>query len=86
MIPQKIKHRMTMCVCCRFGRTQLFATLWTVAHQAPLPMEFSRQEYWSGLPFPPPGDPPNPGTEPMSPASPTLAGGFLPLCPLGSLE
>ena len=48
MIPQKIKHRMTMCVCCRFGCTQLFATLWTVAHQAPLPMEFSRQEYWSG--------------------------------------
>ena len=58
----------------------------TVAHQAPLPMEFSRQEYWSGLPFPPPGDLPNPGTEPMSPASPALAGGFLPLCHLGSLE
>ena len=55
MIPQKIKCRMTMCVCCRFSRTQLFATLWTVAHQAPLPMEFSRQEYWSGLPFPSPG-------------------------------
>ena len=48
----------------------------TVAHQAPLPMEFSRQEYWSGLPFPPPGDLPNPGTEPMSPASPALTGVF----------
>ena len=44
------------------------ATLWTVAHQAPLSMEFSRQEYWSGLPFPSPGDLPNPGIEPMSPA------------------
>ena len=40
------------------------ATPWTVAHQAPLPMEFSRQEYWNGLPFPPPGDLPNPRIEP----------------------
>ena len=45
-----------------------FATLWTVARQAPLSMRFSRQEYWSGLPFPFPGDLPNPGIEPMSPA------------------
>ena len=44
------------------------ATLWTVAHQAPLSIEFSRQEYWSGLPFPPPGDRPNPGIEFESPA------------------
>ena len=44
------------------------ATLWTVAQQAPLPMGFSRQEYWSGLPFPFPGDLPNPGIEPRSPA------------------
>ena len=50
------------------SRVQLFETPWTVAHQAPLSMEFSRQEYWSGLPFPSPGDPPNPGTEPRSPA------------------
>ena len=48
----------------------LFATLWAVAHQAPLPMGFSRREYWSGLPFPPPGDLPEPGTEPVSPVSP----------------
>ena len=41
---------------------------WTVAHQAPLSMRFSRQEYWSGLPFPSPGDLPNPGIEPKSPA------------------
>ena len=47
---------------------QLYVTPWTVAHQAPLPMEFSRQEYWSGLPFPPPGDLPDPGIEPGSPA------------------
>ena len=46
----------------------LFMTLWTVANQAPLSTGFSKQEYWSGLPCPPPGDLPNPGTEPMSPA------------------
>ena len=46
----------------------LFVTLWTVAHQAPLSMGFSRQEYWSGLPCPPPGDLPNPGIKPRSPA------------------
>ena len=45
----------------------LFATSWTVACQAPLSMGFSRQEYWSGLPFPPPRDLPNPGTKPASP-------------------
>ena len=50
------------------SRVQLFATLWTVAGQAPLSMGFSRQEYWSGLPFPSPGDLPNPGIEPWSPA------------------
>ena len=47
---------------------QLFATLCTVAHQAPLYMGFSRQEYWSGLPFPYPGDLPDPGIKPRSPA------------------
>ena len=55
----------------------LFATPWTVAHQAPLSMNFSRQEYWSGLPFPSPGDLPDSGIEPMSAVSPALAGGFL---------
>ena len=44
------------------------ATLWTVAHLTPLSMGFSRQEYWSGLPYPPPGDCPDPGIEPMAPA------------------
>ena len=51
-------------------------TPWTVAHQAPLSMKFSRQEYWSGLPFSPPGDLSAPGIEPASPKSPALAGGF----------
>ena len=51
------------------SRVRLFATPWTVAYQAPQSMEFSRQEYWSGLPFPSPGDLPNPGIEPGSPSS-----------------
>ena len=50
--------------------------LWTVAHQAPLSMGFFRQEYWSGLPFPSPGDLPDPGMEPTSLMSPALADGF----------
>ena len=58
---------------------QLFATLWTVAHQAPLSMEFPRQACLSGLPFPPPSDLPNLGIEPMFPA---LAGGFFTTDPL----
>ena len=53
-----------------------FVTPWTVARQAPLSMEFSRQEYWSGLPFPSPGDLPDPQVEPQPPASPELAGRF----------
>ena len=59
---------------------QLFVTPWTVACQAPLSMEFSRQEYWSGLPFRTPGDLPNPGIKLLSLTSPALAGRFLPLC------
>ena len=50
------------------SRVRLFATPWTVAHQAPPSMEFSRQEYWSGLPFPSPGDLPDPRIEPRSPS------------------
>ena len=50
------------------SRVRLFATPWTVAYQAPPSMGFSRQECWSGLPFPSPGDLPNPGIEPGSPA------------------
>ena len=55
---------------------QLFVTLWTVALQALPSMGVSGQEYWSGLPFPPPGDLPDPGIEPMSFVSPALASGF----------
>ena len=57
-----------MVLCYSLSRVWLFATLWTVTHQAPLSVEFSRQEYWSGLPFPSAGDLPDPGIEPMSPA------------------
>ena len=53
------------------------ATPWTVAHQAPLSMGFSRPEYGSELPFPPPGDLPDPGINPVSPAAPAWAGKFL---------
>ena len=63
------------------SRVRLFATPWTVAHQAPLSMEFPRQEYWSGLPSPSPGDLLNPGIEPGSPA---LAGRFFTLSHQGS--
>ena len=59
----------------------LVATLWTVVYQAPLPWEFSRQEYWSGLPFPFSGDLPDPGIEPGSPA---LQADTLPSEPPGS--
>ena len=50
------------------SHVRLFATPWTIAHQAPLSMGFSRQESWNGLPFPSPGDLPDPGIEPRSPA------------------
>ena len=56
------------------SHVQLFVTPRTVTHQAPLFMRFSRQEYWSGLPDPPPGNLPDPGIEPESPAPPALAG------------
>ena len=60
----------------RISHVQLFTILWTVVCQAPLSMEFSRQEYWSGLPFPFPGDLPELGIELTSLVSPALAGGF----------
>ena len=61
---------------CSFSHAQLFVTPWTVAHQAPLSMEFSKQEYWSGLPYPSSGYLPGPGIEFGSPASSALADGF----------
>ena len=66
---------MHACILSRFSHIRLFVTLWTVALQAPMSMGFSRQEYWSGLPYPP-RDLPDSGIEPMSPMSPSLAGKF----------
>ena len=65
------------------SHVRLFVTPWTVAHQAPLSMECSRQECWSGLPFPPSRDLPNPGIRPKSLVSPALASGFFTTVPLG---
>ena len=59
-----------------FSRVRLFVTSWTVAHQTPLSMGFSRQDYWSGLPCPLLGDLPDPGIVPMSLVSPALVGRF----------
>ena len=67
---------MPLCVPSCFSHVRLFATLWTVACQAPLSMESSREEYWSGWPCPPPGDLPDPGIEPTSLMSPALADRF----------
>jgi len=86
-VPQLIKWQnwdpshTTLCAPCvcmlsHFSCVQLFATPRTIAHQPPLPKGFSRQEYWSGLPCPAPGDLPDPRIEPTSLASPALAGGF----------
>ena len=67
---------MRACTLSHFGGVRLFATPWTVACQASLSVGFSRQEYWSGLPCPPPGDLSDPGIGPSSLMSPALAGGF----------
>ena len=65
-----------ICVCAQlFSCVRLFLTPWTVALQAPLPMGFTKQEYWSGLPFPPPQDLPGPGIEPVSPVCQALQAG-----------
>ena len=64
----------------------LFATLWTVAHWAPLSMELSGQEYWNGLPFPTPGDLPYLEIQPMFLVSPALAGGFFTTVPPGQFH
>ena len=76
-------------MCCCFPCTVLsgvllFVTPRTVAHQAPLSMGFSRREPWSGLPCPSPGDLPDPGMKPLSPAAPAVAGGFCTTAPPGN--
>ena len=89
LLPRTPCPKMSLCVCPNFfllhfvlcllscfNCVWLCVSLWTVAHQATLSMGFSRQENWSGLPCPPPGDLPDPGIKPVSLMSPALAGGF----------
>ena len=79
---------LVVCACMlnHFSHVWLFATLWTVAHQTPLSVGFSRQEYWSGLPCSPLGILPDPGIEPASPVTPELQVDSLPLSHRGSLS
>ena len=77
------RHAIPWLCVCMLSHVWLFETPWTVAHQAPLFMEFFRREYWSGLPFIPPGDLPDPVTEPESHDSPSLQADSLPLAPPG---
>ena len=75
---EHIQGRLCMRVCLPspYSCVWLFVTLWVIARQSPLSMGFSRQEYWSGLPWPPLGALPDSGIKPASPVSPALAGGF----------
>ena len=75
-----------LCCMCAKSVVSDSVTPWAVAHQAPLSMGFSRQEIWSGLPCPPPGDLPDPGIEPTSPAAPTLQADSLPQSHRGSQQ
>ena len=75
-----------MCARVSLNCVWFFATPWIAARQAPLSMEFSRQEYWSWLPFPSPADLPHPGIEPASPMTPALAGVFFTTEPPGKLN
>ena len=71
-----LRREILCCVLSRFSHVQLCATPWTVACQAPLSVGFSRHEYWSGLPCPPPRDLPDPGIEPTSLMYPALKARF----------
>ena len=75
-LPSYLSIHLLSLLCSRSAMSDS-ATPWTVACQTPLSMGFSRHESWSGSPWPPPGDLPDPGIKPSSPASPALAGGFL---------
>ena len=80
---------MCVCVCvwvCVLSYVWLFATAWTIVYQPPLFMGFPRQEHWCGLPFPSPGDLPNPGVKPASLVSPALAGRFFTVAPQRLVE
>ena len=82
---QVVKLKQSACVLSCYSHVQLSETPWTVAHQVPLSLGFSRQEYLSGLPCPPPGDPPDPGIKPASLMSPALTGSSGPLALPGKL-
>ena len=88
-LPRQLQRALLVqCMLSHFSYVQLFVTPCTVARQAPLSVGFFRQEYWSGLPCPPPVDLSDPGIKPVSLTSPALAGGFfffLPLVPPGKL-
>ena len=77
-------QRLCVFILSLFSGVQLFATPWTIAPQAPLSMGFSRQDYWSVLLCPSPGDLPDPGVEPVSPVTPALQADSLPLSHWGS--
>ena len=79
-LSRRLRAHLCMSVWWLLSHERLFVTPWTRAHQVPLSMEFSRQGYWNGLPFPSPGDLPDPGIEPTSPA---LHMDSLPSEPLG---
>ena len=81
---RRINVPASSCVPSCFSHAQLFATLCTVARQVPLSVGFSRQEYWSGLPCPPPGDLPDSGVDPTSPVAPALLVDSLPVSHQGS--
>ena len=73
-------HFLLQCIQVKSESEVAQSTPWAAAYQTPLSMGFSRQEYWSGLPYPPPGDPPHPGVKTVSPMSPLLASGFFTTC------
>ena len=81
-----LNNKVRECVLSRFCRVQLCVTPWTVARQAPLSVGFSKQEYWSGLLCPSPGDLPNPGIEPATLTSPHWQAGSLQLAPPGQSQ
>ena len=83
IIPLPVYHMGACVPAPLLSHVRLFVILWTVAHQAPQSMKLSRQEFWSGLPFPPQGDLPDSGIEPASLVSPALAGRLLATAPAG---
>ena len=82
-LPSRARSYPVCCNVCVLSHSQLFVAPGTISYQDPLPMEFSRQEYWSRVPFPSPGYLPDPGIKPSSPASHELMGKFFTTVPPG---